>query len=66
MIIEDKLMRYILYKKRTVSEVRNKCKLLKRISRIDGAEQILNSRSQSIKINIRMKKSTPRHNLIKL
>lgn len=29
MIIEDKLMRYILYKKRTVSEVRNKCKLLK-------------------------------------
>lgn len=29
MIIEDKLMRYVLYKKRTVNEVRNKCKLLK-------------------------------------
>lgn len=29
MIIEDKLMRYILYKKRTINEVRNKCKLLK-------------------------------------
>ena len=29
MIIDDKLMRYVLYKKRTVSEVRNKCKLLK-------------------------------------
>ena len=29
MIIEDKLMRYVLYKKRTVNEVRNKCKSLK-------------------------------------
>lgn len=29
MIIEDKLMKYVVFKKRTVSEVRQKCKMLK-------------------------------------
>ncbi len=29
MIIEDKLMKYVLFKKRTENEVRQKCKLLK-------------------------------------
>lgn len=29
MILEDKLMKYVLYKKRTEAEVKNKCRLLK-------------------------------------
>lgn len=29
MIVDDKVMRYVLFKKRTENEVRNKCKLLK-------------------------------------
>lgn len=29
MIVDDKLMRYVLFKRRTESEVRNKCRLLK-------------------------------------
>ena len=28
MILDDKLMKYVLFKKRTVQEVRNKCKLM--------------------------------------
>lgn len=29
MILDDKLMKYVLFQKRTVQEVRNKCKILK-------------------------------------
>ena len=29
MIVEDKLMKYVVFKKRTENEVKNKCKMLK-------------------------------------